>query len=102
MATSKKLAEYCDYDPIDCTSVGDKWTLYADGRVSAERRSCWARSRTGTRYVSQPGKIGLESIDPDDQDNDAESRLVALADSLRFADLGELGWRKVRGGWIVR
>lgn len=108
MLSTKKLASYSSYDPNDCTTVGEDYTLYSDGRVAIETRSCWQGSRSNVRYTTDPGAVDIDDPGPEGSDDDLEARLVAFADELAEHALqhpdgifGVPGLRKTRGGHIV-
>jgi len=76
MNKNQKLATYCDYNPNDLASTGANWTLYADGRISADTRSRWQGSRDGARWIAW-GAVDVEALGERGDDDDAESALVA-------------------------
>ena len=96
---NKKLATYCDYNKNDLTSTGADWTLYADGRISADTRSRWQGSRDGERWIAW-GAVKVEELGDDVDDNDAESALVAWVGAHKW-DSAEDFMDRVRAGHVV-
>ena len=99
--TSRKvLATIDDVDFNDMAATGYTWTLYADGRVSAEWHSRWQGSRDGTRYTTNEGYVDVDRINEDDPDYTAESFLTVatMGIHLDFDD----DFRLTRRGAIVQ
>lgn len=95
------LATLADYDSRNIANTGWEYTLYADGRVAAEYCSRWQGSRTGQRYITEPGYIDVSKLSTNDPDNDAEAALAALADEgIDFAE--DPAWRCTRRGIVIR
>lgn len=98
-APNEVLATVDDGDFSDCVNTGYRWTLYGDGRVSAEYHSRWQGSTDGARYVTDEGYVDLDELDPSNPDSDAEALLTkAIAD----VDPGEDGWQQTRKGQVVK
>lgn len=101
MPTSRKiLAQYDDADFRDMTATGYRWTLYGDGRVTAEYHSRWQGSRDGARWTTEPGYVDLDDLDEDDGDNDALALLTSATETTRPA--GDPAYRSTRRGHLVR
>ena len=62
-ASSRKvLVKVDDNDFSDCANVGYTWTLYEDGRVTAEYHTRWQGSTDGTRYTTEPEYANVSVI----------------------------------------
>lgn len=100
--TSRKvLAKHRSFNPHDLTSVGYDWTLYADGRVTAEYRSRWVGHEDGARFTTEPG-----AVDPGT--DHLLHALVAFVMDQESEGVGDLArhlpetWRKTRAGNLVK
>lgn len=95
-----KLATVRTFDPQNICSTGYTFTLYGDGHVSAEYRSRWQGSVSGTRYVTDAGYVDLSGMDSSDIDNDAEALLTSAVSNICVEY--DSDWRQTRKGHIVR
>jgi hypothetical protein len=96
----KIIATLDTADFSDCTHSGYRFCLYSDGHLSAEYMTRWQGSRTGTRYVTDPGHVDVSTITPDDPDNDA---LALLTNAVRDVQPSEdRDWRQTRRGILIR
>jgi len=104
MSTSRKvIAKLNTADSSDCVNTGYTYTLYADGRISAEYHSRWQGSVDGRRYTTDPGAMEI------DDDRPAEEQLaeyVRNMDATPEEDIEHGGqyktWRVTQSGYAVR
>ena len=104
MSTSRKIIAKLDTNDFsDCVNTGYTFTLYADGRITAEYHSRWQGSVDGRRYTTEPGAMFL------DEDSPAEEQLaeyVRNMDATPEEDVEHGGqsqtWRVTQSGYIVR
>lgn len=96
---NKVLAKLDTNDFRDATKTGYTFTLFGDGRVSAEYHSRWQGSRDGARYTTDVGYVDLSVMDPANPDSDAEALLTMAVQHAQPSEDRE--WRQTRRGHIV-
>lgn len=84
----------------DCTKTGYTFTLYSDGHLSAEYHSRWHGSRTGARYITDPGYVDVSAIVDGNPDTDALAKLTSAVQGVSPSE--DSAWRQTRRGYIVR
>ena len=102
MATSRKvLAKVITFDQDDIAAVGYIVKLWGDGRLTAEYRSRWKGSESGTRYEL---KYDFEEAPA----NGWKQWLLGFVNSdgvfTKPQDdeyLGRDGWKRIRNGYYV-
>jgi hypothetical protein len=96
----KSIAKLDERDFADCVNAGYRYTLHADGHLSAEYISRWSGSYAGQRYVTDQGYVDLAKLAEGDPDADA---LALLTDAVReVAPHDSRDWRQTRRGYLVR
>jgi len=104
MSTSRKaIAKLDTNDFSDCANTGYTFTLYADGRITAEYHSRWQGSVDGRRYTTEPGALEVDdSITAEEQ----LAEYVRNMDATPEEDIEHGGrfqtWRVTQSGYTVR
>lgn len=96
----KILATLDTADFSDCVNSGYTFTLYSDGHLSAEYRTRWQGSRSGARYITNPGHVDVSEIADGNPDTDALAKLTSAVQDVSPSE--DSAWRQTRRGYFVR
>lgn len=95
----KIIATIDTADFSDCVNTGWRFTLYSDGHVAAESVSRWQGSRSGERYITNPGFVNLKNLG-EGPDFDAEAKLTEAMQDIDPEE--DRSFRQTRIGYIIR